>query len=306
MPLFEVTEDELIQLRRVQAGPELYEAEIEALLWSNLDSFVGVPLFPVARQPKIGAGLRPDIVAIDGDGHVHVIEVKRDIDRGQLAQSLEYAGWARNTNLDELAGMFHGGTEAFFAAWAEFTGTAAPRLVQLPPQLVLVAGAFDDRTDGALSFLMENGLPVTVLPVTIYRDQDGRRFVDVGADHELELPEPVAGRGGGSNPARFKFDGRRLTVGDLLNAGLLEAGAALSWTRPKIGRTYSAKVLETGQIQLDDGGRVYASPSRAAKEAAGVVAYDGWQAWCTSDGKLLAELREQLLASNAPTDEVTE
>lgn len=32
-----------------------------------------------------------------------VIEVKRDGERGQLAQTLEYAGWARNTNLTRQA-----------------------------------------------------------------------------------------------------------------------------------------------------------------------------------------------------------
>jgi len=90
----------------VKAGPELYEQEIEDLLWSNLDAFVGVQLFPVTRQPPFGDGLRPDIGALDADGHVHVIEVKRDIDRRQLAQCLEYAGWARSTSLDELAAMF--------------------------------------------------------------------------------------------------------------------------------------------------------------------------------------------------------
>ena len=81
MPLFEIGNDELIPVRRVQAGPELYEQEIEDLLWSNLDAFVGVQLFPVARQPALGDGLRPDIVALDSDGSVHVIEVKRDVDR---------------------------------------------------------------------------------------------------------------------------------------------------------------------------------------------------------------------------------
>ena len=303
MPLFEIGDEELIPFRRVIAGPDLYEQEIEALLWSNLDAFVGIPLFPVARQPKIGVGLQPDIVAIDGDGHVQVIEVKRDVDRGQLAQCLEYAGWARRTSLDELAGMFYGGAEAFFAAWSEFTETAAPRLVQLPPQLVLVAGEFDDRTDAALSYLTENGLPITVLRVTIYADQEGRRFVDVDADHEIELSESASGEGGGSAPARYEIDGRRLTVSDLLDAGLLEAGAALTWTRPKIGTTYRAQVLETGQIQLEDGERVYASPSRAAMEAAGIVAYDGWHAWRTAEGHLLADLRGQLLASNSPAEE---
>ena len=163
MPLFEIGNDELVPFRRVQAGPEFYEQEIEDLLWANPDAFVGVPLFPVARQPTLSVGLRPDIVALDDGGHVHVIEVKRDVARDQLAQCLEYAGWARSTSLDELAAMFHDGAEAFFDAWVEFTDTKAPQLIQRPPQLVLVARDFDGRTDAALRYLAENGLPITVL-----------------------------------------------------------------------------------------------------------------------------------------------
>ena len=122
MPLFEIGDEELIPFRRVIAGPDLYEQEIEALLWSNLDAFVGIPLFPVARQPKIGV-------------------------------------------------------------------------------------------------------------------------------------------------------------------------------------TYRARVLGTGPIQLDVGEWVYASPSRAAMEVAGIVAYDDWHAWRTAGGHLLADLRGQLLASNSPAEE---
>jgi hypothetical protein len=276
MPLFEIGDNELIPFRRVQAGPDLYEEEIESLLWANLDSFVGVQLFPLARQPTVGDGIRPDIVALDIDGHVHVIEVKRDVDRRQLAQCLEYAGWARNASLDELAGLFHGGAEAFFAAWTEFTGSDSPRLVQRPPQLVLVARDFDDRTDAALSYLTENNLPITVLGVTIYEDQERRRFVDVMADHELDLPADKEEKRGRSAPTRYEIDGRRIALSDLLDAGLLLAGAALTWIRPRIGATYRATVLDTGQVRLEDG-RTYASPSKAAMEAADVPAYDGWQ-----------------------------
>lgn len=295
MPLFEIGDDELVPFRRVQAGPELYEREIEDLLWSNLDAFAGVQLFPVARQPSLGDGLRPDIVALDADGHVHVIEVKRDVDRRQLAQCLEYAGWARSTSLDELAGMFHGGAEAFFSAWVEFTETDSPRLVQRPPQLVLVARDFDGRTDAALSYLTENDLPITVLRVTVYEDQGGRRFVDVGADHELEVPlPPEATVGDRSSPIRYEIDGRRIAVSDLLDAHLIEPGTALRWTRPRIGVSYSALVSGSGQIELEDG-RTYASPSRAAKEAADIPAYDGWHAWTLRDGRTLSDLRAELL-----------
>lgn len=57
MPLFEIGEDELVPFRRVQAGPELCQREIESLLWANVDAFVGVQLFPVARRPATSDGL---------------------------------------------------------------------------------------------------------------------------------------------------------------------------------------------------------------------------------------------------------
>ena len=303
MPLFEIGKAELVPFRRVQAGPELYEQEIEGLLWSNPDAFVGVPLFPVARQPTLSNGLRPDIVALDDKGHVHVIEVKRDIARAQLAQCLEYAGWALDTSLDELAAMFDdGGAKAFFDAWVEFTDTNSPQLIQKPPQLVLVARDFDGRTDAALRYLAENGLPITVLGVTVYQDQEDRRFVDIDADHEPEIPQNGAGDGGLGGPKPYQIDGHPVVVSDLLDAELIKPDTPLTWTRPKIGKTYNAGVLNTGAIRLDDG-RTYASPSRAAREAAGIVAYNGWDAWKVPNGRTLSELRSELLEQRNPGNE---
>src|SRR5205807_10190207 len=132
------------------AGAELYEREIEQLLWDNLEVFTGEPLFPLARQPKIEGGGIPDIVALDDSGRVMVIEVKRDIERSQLAQCLEYAGWARLTNLDELAGLYEGGPEhrgieSFFRDWLEFTDTSTPVTINPKPRLYLVARDFEGR-----------------------------------------------------------------------------------------------------------------------------------------------------------------
>lgn len=297
MPLFEIGRDELVPFRRVQTAPELYEKDIEDLLWSNPEAFVGLPLFPVARQPTLSNGLRPDMVALDDKGHVHVIEVKRDIARAQLAQCLEYAGWARNTSLDELAAMFQdGGAKAFFDAWVEFTDTNSPQLIQNPPQLVLVARDFDGRTDAALRYLAENGLPITVLGVTVYQDQEDRRFVEIDADHEPEV-QKAGGDSGRSKPQTY-----HIAITDLLEAGLIKPNTSLTWTRPRLGLSYDALVLNTGEIRLDDG-RTYASPSLAAREAAGIVAYNGWNAWKVPDGQTLSDLRTELLEQQEAANE---
>ena len=304
MPLFEVGADELIPFRRVKDGPELYEKEIEDLLWQNLEEFVGVPLFPVARQPVLQNGFKPDLVALDNDGRVHVIEVKRTVDRKQLAQGLEYAGWARTTSLDELAGMFHGGAEAFFVAWPEFTESESPKLVEGSPQLVLVARDFDSRTKDALSYLAENGLPITVLRVTMYEDRMGRRFVDIDSDHEIELIDSVSDYSkkapGKRTKRQFKIDGRPVVVGDLVEAGLLEAGTDLTWKRPRSGHEFKVSVTADGDLLLEDG-RTFSNPSGAAK-AVNDGAWAGWSVWSVPDGRQLSDLRDTLIARHESGD----
>jgi hypothetical protein len=180
--LFEIQDaDELIPFQNLRGGAGLYEKEIEDLLWIHLDELLGEPLFPVARQPVLPEGGRPDIVCLDGKGRVIVIEVKRDVARSQLAQCLEYAGWARTTNLQHLAGIYHGGHDAFFAAWQDFTESEAPPPVGPSVRLILVARDFQGRTASALEFLVENGLQVLLVRVALYGDEAGRRFLDVRA-----------------------------------------------------------------------------------------------------------------------------
>ena len=301
MPLFEIADDQLVPFRRVQAGPDLYESEIEDLMWDDLEAFMGEALSPIRRQATLGNGLKPDIIAIDRDGHVVVIEIKRDIERKQLAQCLEYAGWARNANLDQLAGLYENGTSDFFADWMEFTETPSPMIIQRPPRIVLVARDFDDRTDSALGYLTDSDLPITVLRVSVYADQEQRRFIDIESDHEPEIALPEEG-GGQKRPTQYMIDGKRIEVADLMDAGLVAAGESLVWERPRIGKTYNAQILETGQIELEDG-RVLPSLSRAAIVAADVPAYDGWLAWKVRDGRTMKDIRDEFLSNKSKSEQ---
>jgi hypothetical protein len=137
---------------------------------------------------------------------------------------------------------------------------------------------------------------VDILEVSIYQDAEGRRFLHVEGERE-----PVAGT---TKPDAIRedsataIDGKRITVGDLIEAELLKPGDRLLWSRPKLGAEYAAKVTSNAAIELDDG-RVFATPSSAAKHAADIPAYDGWYAWkIQQDGKLTAlhDLRKALVA----------
>lgn len=308
MPLFEITQEGLSGFKRLQPGPELYEEEIEALAWNNLEAFTGESLFPVARQARLPGGGVPDILALDADGRVVVIEVKRDVDRGQLAQCLEYAGWARLTNLDELAGLYdrspaHRGPQSFFVDWQNFTETDTPERINPSPRLFLIARDFQGRTRSALEFLRENNLPVTILPVALYEDPSGRRVIDIEADHEPDVSVTTLVDG----PRIYAVDGRRVTVADLIDAGLIQPHEPVEFVRPRLGEHYTATILSDGTFQLPDGS-IHQSPSLAAMRAADLAAYDGWHAWrvLRLGGTKLHELRQEHIASQQVAPDTAE
>jgi hypothetical protein len=297
VPLYEiVATDDLKPFRRLAGGESLYEKEIEELVWANPDEVLGEPLLLIARQPTLKAGGRPDVVALSKSARVTVIEIKRDVDRGQLAQCLEYAGWARTTSLDELAGMYHRGAEHFFADWQEFTGDAAPAVLNPKPRLTLIARTFHGRTHSALEFLVESGVPVEILEESVYEDAHRRRFLHVESEREPDLPSTDdSGKELGPD---FLIEGRRITIADLMEAELLQPGDELAWDRPRLGVQYEAAITENGAIELADG-RTFATPSRAAKHAANIPACDGWLAWrvVRPDGtRLLDDIRKDLFA----------
>jgi hypothetical protein len=112
---------------------------------------------------------------------------------------------------------------------------------------------------------------------------------------DTDYEEPATSR------KRHLLDGRRVTVTDLVEFGLLPAGTPLTFTR--LGTNYHAAVTETGRIRLADG-REFVAPSRAAAEALGRGGGDGWYVWRVADtDRLLHDLRETLLDREAENDE---
>jgi hypothetical protein len=310
MPLFELTkEDELVPFRRLHASADVYAREIGDLVWKSFEEIIGEPVFRVARRPSLSVG-QPDVVALDEQARVVVMTAQRDVDRGALAQALEYAGWASTTNLDELAAIYHRGPEAFFGDWQAFTDSSTSPRIRRPPRLIFVARGFHARTEPAFQFLVEHSLPVKALHIALYEDGQGRRYVEVDGDSEPDPGGDGAAHGGTGAREEIVLEGRGVRLSDLLDGGFISPGDKLIWARPGTGEIYYASLTDNGCIELEDG-RVFSGPSRAAVEVAGIPAYDGWQAWRVggADGELLDQLRARLIRrwaeiEDEPTDEV--
>ncbi|MFE7561979.1 CBS domain-containing protein [Kitasatospora sp. NPDC057500] len=92
----------------------------------------------------------------------------------------------------------------------------------------------------------------------------------------------------------YSFEGRRVTVGDLVAAGHIEPGARLTFQRPRKDETHHAVVEEGGKLRLTDG-QLFRSPSTAAIAAVGRGSFDGWTAWTLDDGRTLDTVRQEFL-----------
>jgi|GEM_PF-2420457 len=193
--------------------------------------------------------------------------------------------------------MYGPGTEQFFADWLEFAETSHPRLITRTPKLVLIARSYKQTTQAALENLVETGIPIQVIEVTVYEEPTlNRRFLRLQTDFENELAaakEPVRSEVGG---VRVQQQG--ITLADLIAANLLRTGDRLIWRRPRLQQTYYAHITESGTIKLEDGGE-FSTPSSAAAHAANIPAYDGWLAWHVErpEGSVLLDsLRKQLVS----------
>ena len=105
------------------------ESKLEGLIEAD-PSMLGQPLMLIGRQVPTGFGTYIDLLAIDFDGTVHVLELKRDrTPRDVIAQALDYGSWVTGLGHEEVLNL-HAGYRpghVFEQDFADFFGADPPR-----------------------------------------------------------------------------------------------------------------------------------------------------------------------------------
>lgn len=61
----------------------------------------------IGRQVLTSHGKYVDLLALDGDGAIHVLELKRDrTPRDVVAQTLDYGSWVQNLSHEDVLGFY--------------------------------------------------------------------------------------------------------------------------------------------------------------------------------------------------------
>lgn len=218
--------------RRLQSATLPSEAALEDFLEKD-PSLLGTPLLVIGRQVRTPYGKFIDLLAIDGDGNLHVLELKRDrTPRDVVAQVLDYGSWVSTLTRDEVIDIANNHLDVRFeAAFEETFGETAPDELNGDLQLTVVATDLDGSSERIVTYLRSFGVPVNAVFFSYLEDDDRQYLARSWLVADSRAGAQQAGRTGGKRAA---WNGRDWYVAfggslgrtwdDALKFGFISAG----------------------------------------------------------------------------------
>ena len=212
---------------RIASGAIDYEKRLEEVLESDI-STVSEPRrwMVIGRQVTTEHGGRVDLLALDVEGSIIVLELKRGKgDREVVSQVIDYASWVDELEYEDIASIFaeyqerwhDGSAKSLQDAFEEFFETDIPDEVNVSHEMVIVATGLHPESERVVRYLQSNyGVPVNAVFFTF--------FVDGGTEYLSRswLVEPTQEEESSKRPARWNRE-HYVSFGyprDVVEAGL--------------------------------------------------------------------------------------
>lgn len=185
--------------RRLAATALPSERALEDFLAED-PTLLGTRLLVIGRQVRTPYGKYIDLVAIDEDGNLHVLELKRDkTPRDVVAQLLDYGSWV--TGLDReaviaIANDHLGSRGPFEVAFADAFQAPPPDELNAQLHLTVVASELDASSERIVEYLASFGVPINAVFFSYLQDGD-RRYLARSWLMSAEEPAAAPGRRAG-------------------------------------------------------------------------------------------------------------
>lgn len=153
------------------------ERQLEELLEHD-STLLGEPLLIIGRQVKTPYGKFIDLLAIDADGHLHVLELKRDrTPRDVVAQALDYGSWCATLSTDEVVVIANDYLNVpFEEAFEDVFQATRPDVLNEDLQLTIVASELDASSERIVTYLRDFGVPINAV-FFAYLEEDDRSYL---------------------------------------------------------------------------------------------------------------------------------
>ena len=169
-------------VQSVSFGDMGQEMQLQQIIADDI-SIIDPRLMVIGREVETAYGGRIDVLAIDADGNLSVIELKRQkTSREVVSQVLDYGSWVRSLTTQEIA-------ETFLDYQRRFQQVNSPkdinealkeRFANIPDdlntshRLIIVSGSLDPSTERIVSYLWEQ-YEVDINAVFFRVFEDGER-----------------------------------------------------------------------------------------------------------------------------------
>lgn len=153
------------------------ESELQEFLKKD-PSLLGTALLVIGSEVITPFGKRLDLLAIDVDGNLHVLELKRDrTPREVVAQVLDYGSWVSTLSREDVIDIAEKYLEhPFEAAFADVFGGTPPDELNGELQLTVVASVLDVSSERIVNYLRGFGVPINAVFFK-YMEDEGRRYL---------------------------------------------------------------------------------------------------------------------------------
>lgn len=167
MNLWQVNGEQLREIKKSSLDNEQrLEDWIEAA-----PGILDMSLLLIGRQVATAFRGRIDLLALDEEGNLVILELKRDrTPRDIVAQALDYASWVKDLSYTEIASIASKYLDKLPLRFKEQFDVSLPETLNVNHSIVIVASKLDDATERIVQYLAtEHGVNINVIFFNFYR-----------------------------------------------------------------------------------------------------------------------------------------
>ena len=141
-------------ISKINYSSIISESKLEDIIEKDI-GILSDDLLVIGRQVPTNFGKYIDLLAIDIEGKVSIIELKRNkTPREVVVQILDYASWIQNVSYNEIKEIFsanHNG-EDFDKRFDEKFGQSPPEKINEDHDMIIVASELDSETERIINY----------------------------------------------------------------------------------------------------------------------------------------------------------
>ena len=175
MDLWHINNDQLEPMNRITLN---LEKRLKKWIFEDI-SLLGLDLLILGQEVHTAYGGFIDILAIDGEGNLVIIELKRDkTPRDIIAQCLDYGTWVKDLSYDEIINIHNSYMNLDLDnEFEEYFECKLPNEINKNYRIIIVAESLDDSTERIANHLNDDyHVDINAIFFNVF-EKNGKEFI---------------------------------------------------------------------------------------------------------------------------------